>query len=97
MGKRKLVALLSLSSRCLMMVVWLFLAMPWGCPRFVIVVFPDNTHILFQRKRYNFPFEKLTCGPSIYTIDQPDIIVCSFIENSIDMKRVNYFPDCVEY
>ena len=47
MGKRELVALLNLSSRCLMMVEWLFLAVPWGCLRFVIVVFPDHTHLLF--------------------------------------------------
>ena len=25
----------------------LFLAVPWGCLRFVIVVFPDHTHLLF--------------------------------------------------
>ena len=47
MGKRNLVALLNLSSWCLVMVEWLFLAVPWGCPRFVIVVFPDHTYILF--------------------------------------------------
>ena len=46
MGKRELVALLSLSSWCLVMVVWLFLAMPWICLRFVIMVFPDHTHLL---------------------------------------------------
>ena len=47
MGKRKLVALLSLSFWCLVIVVWLFLAMPWVCLQFVIVVFPDRTHLLF--------------------------------------------------
>ena len=47
MGKRELVDLLSLSSWCLMMVVWLFLAVPWVCLQFVIVVFPDHTHLLF--------------------------------------------------
>ena len=31
MGKRELVALLNLSSWCLMMVEWLFLAVPRGC------------------------------------------------------------------
>ena len=46
-GKRKLVALLNLSSSCLVMVEWLFLAVPWVCLRFVIVVFPDHTHLLF--------------------------------------------------
>ena len=44
MGKRELVALLNLSSWCVVMVEWLFLAVPWVCPRFVIMVFPD--HIL---------------------------------------------------
>ena len=48
MGKRELVALLNLSSWCLVVVERLFLAVPWGCClRFVIVVFPDHTHLLF--------------------------------------------------
>ena len=34
MGKRELVALLGLSSWCLVMVVWLFLTVPWDCLRF---------------------------------------------------------------
>ena len=46
MGKRKLVALLSLSSWCFVIVVWLFLVLPWVCLQFVIVVFPDHTHYL---------------------------------------------------
>ena len=51
MGKRELVALLSLSSWCLVIVVWLFLAVPWVCLRFVIVVFDDHTHLLLYRPR----------------------------------------------
>ena len=47
MGKRELVALLNLSSWCLVMVERLFLAVPRGCLWFVIVVFPDHTHLLF--------------------------------------------------
>ena len=43
-----LVALLCLSSCCLMIVVWLFLTIPWVCLQFVIVVFPDHTHLLFM-------------------------------------------------
>ena len=46
MGKRELVTLLNLSFWCLVMVEWLFLAVPWGCLQFVIVVFPDHTHLL---------------------------------------------------
>ena len=37
----------STTSWCLVMVKRLFLAMPQGCLRFVIVVFPDHTHLLF--------------------------------------------------
>ena len=44
MGKRELDALLCLSSWCLVIVVWLFLAVLWVCLQFVMVVFPDNTH-----------------------------------------------------
>ena len=53
-GGGGLVALLGLSSWCLMMVGRLFLALPPGCLRFVIVVFPDYTHLLF------LAFEKTT-------------------------------------
>ena len=49
MGMRELVALLNLSSWCLVMVEWLLLAVLWGCLRFVIVVFPDHTHLLFLK------------------------------------------------
>ena len=55
MGIRELVALLSLSSWCLVMVVWLFLAVPWVCLRFVIMVFPDHTHLLFFLKMHVQP------------------------------------------
>ena len=46
-GKRELIALLNLSSWCLVMVERLFLAVPRGCLQFVIVVFPDHTHLIF--------------------------------------------------
>ena len=49
MGKRELIALLNLSSWCLVMGERLFLAVPRGCLQFVIVVFPDHTHLLFLR------------------------------------------------
>ena len=55
MGKNELVALLNLSSWCLVMVERLFLAVPWGCLRFVIVVFHDHTKLLFLN-RNNVPF-----------------------------------------
>ena len=48
MGKRELVALLNLSSWCLVVVERLFLAVPWCCLRCVIVVFPDHTYYLIS-------------------------------------------------
>ena len=47
MGKRELITLLNLSSWCLEMVKRLFLEVPRGCLKFVIVVIPDHTHLLF--------------------------------------------------
>ena len=46
MGKKELGALLCLSSLCLVIVVRLFLAVLWGFLQFVILVFPDHTHLL---------------------------------------------------
>ena len=47
--KKKLVALLLLSYRCMVTihVLWLFLAVPWVGMQCVSVVFPDHTHLLF--------------------------------------------------
>ena len=51
MWKRELVALLNLSSWCLVMVERLFLTVPGGCLQFVIVVFPEHTHYFLWRSR----------------------------------------------
>ena len=61
MGKRELVALLNLSSWCLVMVERLFLTVPRGRLQFVIVVFPDHTLLLFfilsAEKKQNYVFD----------------------------------------
>ena len=57
MGKRELIALLNLSSWCLVMVGRLFLAVPQDCLQFVIVVFPDHTHLLFLSPGINSSVE----------------------------------------
>ena len=44
MVKRELVALLCLSSYCLVIVVWLLLMVQWVFLKFVIVLVPDDTH-----------------------------------------------------
>ena len=67
MGKRELIALLSLSSWCLIMVEQLFLAVSRCSLQFVIVVFPDHTHLLFMNiipsvlapKTYKYTFSVL--------------------------------------
>ena len=68
MGKRELAALLSLSSWCLMSVVWLFLTLPWVCLQFVIMVFPDRTHLLFLIRTCLFYTLKYMYGTYIITI-----------------------------
>ena len=55
MGKRELVALLNLSSWCLVIVERPFLAVPLGCLRFVIVVFPDHTHYFCYHIKHHNP------------------------------------------
>ena len=48
--KRKLVALLLLSYRCIVTlnVLWLFLTVPWVGLERMLVVFPDHTHLLYD-------------------------------------------------
>ena len=46
-GRPRNLGLIVLSSWCLVMVERLFLAVQRGCLQFVIVVFPDHTHLLF--------------------------------------------------
>ena len=49
-SKRKLVALVLLSYRCVVTInfLWLFLTMPWVGLQCVIVVFSDQTHLFFD-------------------------------------------------
>ena len=54
MGKGELVALLSLPSWCLVIVVWLFLEVLWVCLQFVVVVFPDHTHFFESTSEKSF-------------------------------------------
>ena len=60
MGKRELVALLNLSSWCLVMVVWLSLEVQWVSLQFVIVVFPDHTYHFCPLLCYSLVVPKVT-------------------------------------
>ena len=74
MGKRDLVSLPSLSSWCLVIVAWLFLAVPWVCMQFVIVVFPDRTYLLIWISLHFFRKELLI--PKIRFSAFCDVIYC---------------------
>ena len=72
MGKRELIALLNLSSWCLVMVERLFLTVPLGCLQFVIVVFPDHTHLLFFFVSHKI--ESQSCSLHIFKIILASIV-----------------------
>ena len=80
MGKRELSALLNLSSWCLVMVERLFLAVPRGCLQFVIVVFPDHTHLLFLLLLIVIPIVKF-CNCSMFCcVLLCSVLVCSRLD-----------------
>ena len=73
MGKRELFALLSLSSWCLVVAVWLFLGVPCVCLQFVIVVFPDKTHY-FPTESFQSHLPPSSNENKFSSIDTPTII-----------------------
>ena len=60
---RGLVSLLLLSYRCIFTinVLWLYLIVSWVGLQYVIVVFPDHTHLLFPMK-FQYPFLQISKG-----------------------------------
>ena len=64
--------MLGVSSWCLVMVERLFLAVPRDCLQFVIVVFPDHTHLLFLIILIAILF---SCGGFYIVLYDQDIIV----------------------
>ena len=57
------------------------------------VTFHQGMHCLSRQNRssektkYIYIFLIITCNPSIYTMDHPDLTVSYSMENSIDLKR----------
>ena len=87
MGKRELIALLGLSSWCLVMVGRLFLTVPRGCLQFVIVVFPDHTHyFLLYQTLWKIPL-------GLKRLKQITLVHRSRIKKSIERKivKIIYF------
>ena len=88
MGKR-VIALLNLSSWCLVMVERLFLAVPRGCLQFVIVVFPDHTHLLFLIwVKYKWVLSYKFAHPKIFQ-DCRDKGVMAFSVTKLFLQKVN--------
>ena len=50
------------------MIERLFLAVPWGCLRFVIVVFHDHTHLLFLKAEFKLTKCYSNMTPKLDTI-----------------------------
>ena len=48
------------------MVVWLFLVVPWVCLLFVVMIFPDHSHLLFLSSEY--PLYLLYITPRLVTL-----------------------------
>ena len=70
-----MVALLSLSSWCLVVVVWLFLAVPWVCLQFVIVVFPDHTRLLFLSTKSECEYGVVSFTVKFTRVTHVDILI----------------------
>ena len=45
-----------------------------------------------SKREKQYFLEIITCDPSIYTMNHPLFIVCSFMENSIGPERVQHQP-----
>ena len=102
MGKRELIALLNLSSWCLVMVERLSLAVPRGCLQFVIVVFPDHTHLLFWNSlhtvcschfQFIVPVKVLSLiSSTILTVQMPSLsdITFKIVHSLFQVRHLNH-------
>ena len=41
----------------------------------------------FNKKEIKYFFEIITCNPSLFTMDHPNLTVCGLLETSIGLKR----------
>ena len=99
MGRRELVTWLSLSSWCFWIVVWLILAVSWGCLQFLTVVFPDHTHILFfngmsvtARNQVNIRVQSDSNNAFITGsafLPSGQLILCDFVNNKLKLLDEN--------
>ena len=100
------IVLILFNITCILLLVFLILFRP-ETPKLVLwqtVMTQMKCHIMWHFIRVCLFFAKdkikiqikniiITCEPSIYTMEHPDLTVCSCMENSIGLKRLN---DCIE-
>ena len=92
MGKRELVALLNLSSWCLVMVELLFLKVPWGCLRFVIFFVPR----LFEEKRRDIVFGIPSFRPSVLPSVLPSFRPPNIVGTLCAQLLLQFYADSFE-
>ena len=70
--------------------VWLFLAVPWGCLQFAIVIFPDHAHYYFCN--LHFYYRSLSVLPKFeVTVDIPSYSLTSDASISGKVKARQVF------
>ena len=52
-----------------------------------------RTKLIFRERKIFYFMEIITCAPSIYTMDHPDLTVSNFMEKYIDLQMVQYYGD----
>ena len=67
------------------MVERLFLAVPRGCLQFVIVVFPDHTHLLFLAKIWGKKSTVICCSTDCDTTNVP---MCKYHGKVVPIKLI---------
>ena len=86
MGKREFVFW------CLVIVL-LFLAVPWVCLQFVIVVFPDHTHYFYYRNVYRLEVKKVTDYRKVFRLKVIKITNCRKLYRLLDITVTDYRED----
>ena len=88
--ERELAALLSFSSLCLVIVVWLLLSVPWVCLQFVIVILTYFFRVSLMRTACTFAWSSL----SLVTVQNSHVVTqmaieCHFVRAAKDLARLH--------
>ena len=72
-----------------MIVMWLFLTMPWVCLQFVSVLFPDHSHYAIFDKQKSLHFKKITLKNNWLKLNTTSFRIVS-ISFSLILSMSNY-------